>query len=280
MTDLQKRILDIFREVRDILDRNGITYFAIGGTCIGAVRHGGFIPWDDDLDIAVPIEQFGRMLDLLKAELPPHLELYTGAERKHYRYIFVKVTDNRTTFIEKTEIGYPDAYKGVFIDIMPISGVLPDKRFYSRIKRYFSMNVRRRFEKGEGGSSFVRRAARWAAAHLPVRYSFFSDRYMAFLAEHPFEGAEYTGYVWWSEPEKLTFPKRFFAETVELPFEDTVMKCPAGYDGYLTAQFGNYMEYPPEKDREAHHHALVRTDVPYGYYKDNPGRVREDYRDE
>ena len=71
MTDLQKRILDIFREVRDILDRNGITYFAIGGTCIGAVRHGGFIPWDDDLDIAVPIEQFGRMLDLLKAELPP-----------------------------------------------------------------------------------------------------------------------------------------------------------------------------------------------------------------
>ena len=104
MTDLQKRILDIFREVRDILDRNGITYFAIGGTCIGAVRHGGFIPWDDDLDIAVPIEQFGRMLDLLKAELPPHLELYTGAERKHYRYIFVKVTDNRTTFIEKTEI--------------------------------------------------------------------------------------------------------------------------------------------------------------------------------
>ena len=146
MTDLQKRILDIFREVRDILDRNGITYFAIGGTCIGAVRHGGFIPWDDDLDIAVPIEQFGRMLDLLKAELPPHLELYTGAERKHYRYIFVKVTDNRTTFIEKTEIGYPDAYKGVFIDIMPISGVLPDKRFYSRIKRYFSMNVRRRFE--------------------------------------------------------------------------------------------------------------------------------------
>ena len=66
MTDLQKRILDIFREVRDILDRNGITYFAIGGTCIGAVRHGGFIPWDDDLDIAVPIEQFGRMLDLLK----------------------------------------------------------------------------------------------------------------------------------------------------------------------------------------------------------------------
>ena len=95
-----------------------------------------------------------------------------------------------------------------------------------------------------------------------MRYSFFSDRYMAFLAEHPFEGAEYTGYVWWSEPEKLTFPKRFFAETVELPFEDTVMKCPAGYDGYLTAQFGNYMEYPPEKDREAHHYALVRTDVP------------------
>ena len=82
----------------------------------------------------MPIEQFGRMLDLLKAELPPHLELYTGAERKHYRYIFVKVTDNRTTFIEKTEIGYPDAYKGVFIDIMrSFAGqtvLFPDKKIF------------------------------------------------------------------------------------------------------------------------------------------------------
>lgn len=280
MNDLQKCILDIFREVRDILDRNGITYFAIGGTCIGAVRHRGFIPWDDDLDIAVPIEQFGRMTELLKKELPPHLELYTGKEHKHYRYIFVKVTDTRTTFIEKTEFGYPDAYKGVFIDIMPISGVIPDRRFYSRIKRYFSMNVRKRIEKCESGTSPVRRAARTAFAYLPVGYSFFSDRYMAFLSKHRFAGAEYTGYVWWSEPEKLTFPGRYFSETVELPFEDTVIRCPADYDGYLTGQFGNYMEYPPEHDRSAHHYALISLDKPYSYYKEHPDRVREDYRDE
>ena len=69
MTDLQKRILDIFREVRDILDRNGITYFAIGGTCIGAVRHGGFIPWDDDLDVCVLASDYRKIRKLLSAHL-------------------------------------------------------------------------------------------------------------------------------------------------------------------------------------------------------------------
>ena len=106
MNSLQNEILNIFKSIKEIFERNGIDYFAIGGTCIGAVRHNGFIPWDDDLDIAVPIEQFDNMLNVLKKELPSELALYTCHNRKHYRYIFVKVINTKTTFIEKSEAGF------------------------------------------------------------------------------------------------------------------------------------------------------------------------------
>ena len=123
MNDLQKKILDIFKTVSQLCKKNNIDYYAIGGTCIGAIRHRGFIPWDDDLDIAIPIEQFDRFKSIMNTQLPDNLYLYDCESKKEYRQLFCKVCDKSTTFIEETEKEYPDVYKGVYIDIMPLSGV-------------------------------------------------------------------------------------------------------------------------------------------------------------
>ena len=77
MTEIQKKILDIFHQISQICDKEKIEYYAIGGTCIGAVRDKGFVPWDDDMDIAIPIEQFDKFIDIAKQKLPPKYEVLT-----------------------------------------------------------------------------------------------------------------------------------------------------------------------------------------------------------
>lgn len=278
MNSLQHEILNIFKSIKEIFERNGIDYFAIGGTCIGAVRHNGFIPWDDDLDIAVPIEQFDNMLNVLKKELPSELALYTCHNRKHYRYIFVKVINTKTTFIEKSELEYQDAYKGVFVDIMPLGGVQLTKSFYWKIKKNWALNVCKRVF--EPSSSILRRIVNGLIYCLPVKYNHFSNKYFRFLSKYSFADSLYVGYVWYPYIKDLTFEKKWFSSFVEIPFEDTSIRCPIGYDEYLKKQFGDYMRMPPEKERIGHHFALINLDRSYQYYIDNPQKVKEDYKDE
>lgn len=276
MNALQKKILEIFKIVQRILDKNKIDYYAIGGTCIGAVRHSGFIPWDDDLDIAVPIEKFDFMLKILKQELPIEFKVYTCNEIRNYRYIFAKIIDTRTTFIEKTEFQYPEAYKGVFIDIMPLGGIVKSKQFYIKQKIYFLLNMKKRiFEKAH--TSLLKKVFSKFIYLLPVRYTYFSDKYMEFLRRYSVDGSDYVGYVWSRNVKRLTFPKDWFISSIELPFEDISIKCPVEYDAYLKQQFGDYMKLPAISEREPHHAALIRLDTTYMKYQEEPQKVLEDY---
>lgn len=279
MNSLQNRILDIFKEIKIVLEKNGINYFAIGGTCIGAVRHKGFIPWDDDLDIAVPIEQFDFMIEKLKTELPNYLSVYTGREIRHYRYIFIKVVDLRTTYIEKSEFNYQDAYKGVYVDIMPLAGICNSKQYLRHIKFYFRANIYKRLPSTETASALTE-ICKKVLSTLPVKYNFFSKNYMRFLKRYPLSTSDYTGYVWWSLSENLIFKKEYFKDFILFPFEDTYIRCPIGYDMYLKKQFGDYMTWPSEKERQGHHYALIKLNTPYSYYQNNPQCVLEDYKDE
>ncbi|MCI8490010.1 MAG: LicD family protein [Lachnospiraceae bacterium] len=271
MNTLQQCILEIFKDIAALCNANDIPYFAIGGTCLGAVRHKGFIPWDDDLDIAIPIEDFEIFAELVKEKLPGYLQIYTSKEVKRYRYIFNKVIDTRTTFIEKSEVDYPDAYKGVFVDVMPISGVpkpgIKRKLFYIKLYLYTHLNliIRVPLDYSTILKRFVARFIGLILKVLPSTY--FSDKMMALLKKYPFKTSQYTGYVWSvAHVCKLTFPIEYFADTVELPFEDTTIKCPIGYKQYLTHQFGDYMELPPEEERE-HHNGIINLDRPYSDYQ-------------
>lgn len=271
MNNLQQRILDIYKEISVLCNANDIPYFAIGGTCLGAVRHKGFIPWDDDLDIAIPIEDFDRFGELVKKHMPGYLQIYTCKKVKRYRYIFDKLIDIRTTFIESAELDYPDAYKGVFVDIMPISGIpepgIKRNLFYKKLYLYTLLNVKMRLpsEYGTIKGYIASKIIRLVSKVLPSTY--FSDKMMALLKKYPFKTSQYTGYVWSvAHVCKLTFPIEYFADTVELPFEDTTIKCPIGYKQYLTHQFGDYMELPPEEERE-HHNGIINLDRPYSDYQ-------------
>lgn len=255
--------------------KNNISYFAIGGTCIGAVRHRGFIPWDDDLDIAVPIEQYAQFKKCMIQQLPDNLYLYDCDTVKEYRQLFCKVCDRNTTFIEKAEAPYVDAYKGVFVDIMPLSGVPAGKKeqghFIKKLKLYQTLNFIKRYPYSEMNQ--IKTKATWVANRLLDFYhpfTVYSDRSYSLLKKYPLKSSKYTGYVWSYQLSRLIFPQALFSSYIEMPFEDTLIRCPIGYDEYLKHQFGDYMELPPENQRIQHHPYIV--DLQYSYQEYAEGK--------
>lgn len=273
MNDLQRRILNIFKAVTEMCAANGITYFAVGGTALGAVRHKGFIPWDDDLDIAVPIEQYDRFIETARRELPPQFIVMTPDDMVHYASTFIKVVDAGTTFIERKAMEFPDSYYGVFIDIMPLAGV-PDpgkgqKKYLRWWKRTAMLNYARRFP-----LSRMKTRSRVAACrmmmpfHSRIPFNYFTDKIFAEYRRHPFFTSSLTGYVWSVRLPRFIYDVGIFGEGVMLPFEDTMINCPVQTDRYLTLQFGDYMTLPPEEKRTCVHSAFVDLEHPFADYKE------------
>ena len=102
MNDLQKTEFDILKNVVEICDRAGLSYFLVCGSALGAAKYDGFIPWDDDVDIGMYREDYERFCEIAQALLPAHYFLQTYRTDPHFPTIFAKVRDTRTTFIEKS----------------------------------------------------------------------------------------------------------------------------------------------------------------------------------
>ena len=117
----QMRMLEMLIEVDKICQKHNIKYWIEGGTLLGAVRHGGFIPWDDDLDIAVMHDEYKKMLDVLERELPENMKVQSFKTDRTFCYSYAKVRDLNSEIIE---IGYPEyKYNGIFIDIFPMRNI-------------------------------------------------------------------------------------------------------------------------------------------------------------
>ena len=266
---LQKAILGVFREFEKVCERHGLRYFAIGGTALGAVRHQGFIPWDDDLDVAMPREDYDRFLRIANDELPCNLRIFRGGETKDSPIFFSKILDVSEGVVQKLKSETNlDITTPPFVDIFVLDG-LPDevkevgKWWHAR--RCVRMCQIYRYPQSAGAAGGLRgRLKKYVAALVGALLSPFypatkSNADMMRLFDECARRWPYATSVVVTEPAffrfKLSrvFHKSVFEPARSVPFEDGTICVPAKVEEYLTQYYGNYMELPPKEHRIPEH---------------------------
>ncbi|WP_283678138.1 LicD family protein [Lentilactobacillus sp. Marseille-Q4993] len=253
---VQQIELNSFKKLSSILDANGIPYYAIGGTLLGAIRHQGFIPWDDDMDIALLRPDYEKLLVILPEILiNDHYFLQTPFSDENYALSYAKLLD-RNTYIEEKN-NYNDAKKGVFIDIFPIDNI-PE----SQLRRQKQITEIKRLD------SRLYLKLRYNFIDNPIKklYSPLSSEQLdtALEFKHNRERAMKTynnlkdHFALKNLASQYDYEKELFTETelgtpLEVPFEDTTIKVPAEYSSVLTRLYGDYNELPPENQQNSKH---------------------------
>jgi lipopolysaccharide cholinephosphotransferase len=234
-------MLDILIEVDRICKLHNITYWLDGGTCLGAVRHGGFIPWDDDLDIALLRKDYLRLCKILKTELPDNLIFQDETTEKYYPAKFAKVRDKHSHFddiLSNKEI----EEKGIFIDIFPIErGTMKLK---SAIDFFYGRAFRRLQRFMGSKSEYIISLFMYPIACVLV----FFARTFNFLVH---QDLLIYGYGV-DTLNKYQLHKKDFLPVKPIVFENYTFPAPANTDSYLKELYGDYMQIPPEDKRRVH----------------------------
>lgn len=245
--------MGILREIDRFCKGNGLRYSLAYGSLIGAVRHKGFIPWDDDIDIMMPRPDYEIFLASFAAD---GLRVHDLAGDETKRESFLKVVKDGTLMVEKLT---GREMWGVNVDVFPIDGAPSGslEEFYrtleSKRERFFRILP---YYKGMTSGK-----ACWFIKHLckRVRFPYFhsaiflKNEINSMLKSFPFESSETAG-VYFAAERTRTFTRReVFEEYTSLPFEDGVFSAIAGYDSWLRSVYGDYMQLPPEEKRVSHH---------------------------
>ena len=260
LQEIQAQSLSILKAVDRFCTERGIRYGLAYGTLLGAVRHKGFIPWDDDIDVMMLRPDYERFIKEFQA---PGLRLVAPETDDACWLAFARVCETEKTLV-KTMIPWVNPRReetGLWIDVFPLDPVPDDpqayKAVYEKAHRLYKDLMHTRRTKARGGKVFPARRRRKALLQKllhPVWY--FSDprvprdRFYAFLKTLPAYGTtEHVGRLTNANCIGDCFLRADFENPVRLPFEDGEFLAPRGYDAVLTGMYGDYMQLPPEEKR-------------------------------
>lgn len=267
--DVQLNLLKVFKEV---CERNHLKYFMIYGTLLGAVRHKGFIPWDDDVDLVMPRADFDKLKEIARQEFQEPYFFQTPENDPNCFYNgYCRLRDSRTTGIGVMDVGH-ECHRGIWIDILPLDPCVRDEAKLKKKteKIHFYQNLL--YEKVYGeeyqnfGANSVVKAKVYAFLAKILSHQFLCKKLDQ--AFHSYTDIE-TDYlaIFTHFGKYQPFDKRDFESSVLLDFHELNLPAPFGYQRCLEMSMGrDYMKYPPEEKRKPHHRGIFNPEVSYLEY--------------
>lgn len=255
---IKERLLKVFKFTIKFLEDHNFHYVAGYGTVLGAVRHKGFIPWDDDIDIHLPRKEYDRLLTMGEEMQKQGYDIQSINQLGYY-LPFAKIIDNNTTIWEEERYPY---ITGIYVDIFPLDSFDISNAKLWRMQAK-SMRLFRRYQIAI--HPFTKKKLLYDFKHIhPIRvkihlekklcknvaekylnkFKRFQDKYSAYSGEKC---------VCVTSTKGLTFRREWFEDPVYLDFEDIKIKVPKDYKAYLTLLYGDYMQLPPEDKRRSEH---------------------------
>ena len=268
LNDLQRVQLEILTELDRVCEENGLTYYLAFGTCLGALRHKGFIPWDDDIDVLMSYEDTRKLIQL-NDQFQSRYFVQSRETDSEYQSIALRVRDSETTLIEKEEEGL-DINHGIYVDVYPFYTAPKHKMalLVNIWKSYlYRILVANRVPYNHG--NLMKAATKMVLDTYGKKNREKKIRKLEKDLSSVKDGDEILDYYGQdiSYFSAITYPKVWFGKPKKLEFEGKLFNGATEPELYMEKRYGDYMKLPPVED-QVHHHTYVymNANLPYKEY--------------
>lgn len=268
---IQKNGLIILKEIKRVCDKHNIRYHLSCGSLLGAIRHDGFIPWDDDVDVEMPLPDYRKFLKVCETELDSRFFLQTFVTDPNYYHGFAKIRMNGTTFMPVHHTKHK-IHHGFWVDVFPVVRVPKNERLF-KLKNNF-ISVIKYIQMGnyieanfDDFSALLGKKMRVVLAvnKLPVKFRILIHKFLlSFVFKKPRKGFP----IACMDLLFVRIPTYTFDESINHKFEDDYFSITGDWEEYLVTMYGDYMELPPEDERRGHGVFIVDENNNYTQYLD------------
>lgn len=260
MNELQQKLFELLKEFVRVCEENNLTYWLLGGTLLGAVRHKGFIPWDDDVDVAMPREDYEKFINLKQeAFSDKKFFVQTFKSDPHYMWNYAKLRDSSTTYIEPAFRNIRMNH-GLWLDVFPLDGISKEPQDPKKLVHHIGWRWHNNYMMRMYAKRRKIRKERWFKDILLNIYAYLffwtnvghwrnkyeEKRYLKYKTS---ECKQWVFYHSSSRQRGITLREWWEGEEVYGVFEGLRVRLPHNYDAYLTWIYGDYMTPPPENKR-------------------------------
>lgn len=257
---VQELEFGILKYIKELCEKYSIRYYLAYGTLIGAVRHKGFIPWDDDIDIMMPRNDYKRLLSILEKDSHPYYKLISYETNDLFQVPLPKIVDTRTVLIQDYDIIEPVPL-GVYVDIFLMDGAGNDYeqavKQYNQAFYFYQLWKKSRLKLFPSSMSHIRGLLRWIknCFYIMKGGHFYMRQLSDYNSQFSFDESKYvaTFETGTSDARKCIWEKSDFEPARNLEFNGELFLVPNNYDKVLKSEYGNYMVLPPLEKQVSHH---------------------------